>query len=141
MWGLKLEIILRSGTKQAFGKDRSEFLSGEESMAQITWWSLCLSVISLLFLLNPLSAEDYVSKDFPPNELMVKTIQTRLEKRDTKFGKLLGKRKTGEDSYTYVYTFLMGNNPVVTSAEIQKLDTNIWLLMMPGEMTPMILQK
>jgi hypothetical protein len=110
-------------------------------MARIMRLSLSLAVISLLLLVNPLRAEDYVSKDIPPNELIVKTIQTRLEKRDTKFGKLLGKRKSGEDNFAYVYTILIGNSPVVTSAEIQKLDTNIWLLMMPGEMSPIVLQK
>jgi hypothetical protein len=30
---------------------------------------------------------------------------------------------------------------MVTAAEIQKLDTNIWLLTMPGQMSPIILQK
>jgi hypothetical protein len=102
---------------------------------------LSLSIISLLFLITSLNAEDYVSKNVPPDELVLTTIQTRLEKDKTKFGKLLGKRKIGEDQYTYAYTIFIGNNPMVTAAEIQKLDTNIWLLTMPGQMSPIILQK
>jgi hypothetical protein len=43
-------------------------------MAKIMRLSLSLSVIALLLLAGQLRAEDYVSKDVPPDEIIISTV-------------------------------------------------------------------
>ena len=57
-------------------------------MAKIMRLSLSLSVIALLLLAGQLRAEDYVSKDVPPDEIIMKALYTQLEKRPDKDIKL-----------------------------------------------------
>jgi hypothetical protein len=46
----------------------------EEAVAKIMPLRLSLSGIFLLVLVSPFRAEDYVSKDIPPNEIIIKSV-------------------------------------------------------------------
>jgi predicted type IV restriction endonuclease len=100
-------------------------------MAKIMRLSLTLSFVSLFFLVTILRAEDYVSKDVPPDEVIMKAIETSQQRipgaTSLKVEKILGKRKMGDDVYTYYYTYSAGFK-ATGSATVEKLDTNVWIL-------------
>jgi hypothetical protein len=77
-------------------------------MAKIMPLSLSLSVFCLLSLVNLLSAEDYVSKDVPPDELIIKAIQSAMQKQGAppKFEKILVKEKAAKIVMHIIIRFL-----------------------------------
>ncbi len=102
-------------------------------MAKFLRFILSLSGLSLLLLVNPVRAEDYVGRDVPPDSIVVKAIQETLQDQGSpppKFDKLLGKRRLGDDSlkYFYTYTSAVANRKHVGSAIVEKLDTHIWVV-------------
>jgi len=66
-------------------------------MATIMRWSLSLSVIVLFCFISSLNAEDYVSKDIPPDALVAKAAQTLAQAGNSaaRVEKILGKTKNG----------------------------------------------
>ena len=54
----------------------------EEAVAKIMPLRLSLSGIFFLVLVSPFWAEDYVSKDIPPNEIIIKSVQAEMVKSD-----------------------------------------------------------
>jgi hypothetical protein len=113
-------------------------------MAKTMQLSLGLSVIFLFFLISDLEAEDYVSKDTPPNEIVIKAVQAQMEKTNqnivsSKFEKIIGKYKEGDDVYVYFLSIMVSEKGMLTGkpcdpfqkidpVKIKKLDTNIWVL-------------
>jgi hypothetical protein len=113
-------------------------------MVKIMRLSLILSVVSLFLLVTILRAEDYVSKDVPPNEIIIKAVQSEIEKSkhiliSSKFEKIIGKYKEGDDAYVYFVSVVVSEKGAMTGTprepyqkiepvRIKKLDTNIWVL-------------
>jgi hypothetical protein len=74
-----------------------------------------------------------VSRDIPPDAMVVKAIQEALQEQGNpppKIEKLIGKRKTGEDSlkYYFTYTSAVTNRRQIGSATVEKLDTHLWVV-------------
>ena len=95
--------------------------------------SLLLPFLSFVFLFASISwGEDYISKNFPPDEVLKRTILTYWKKNNIKYSieKLLGKRQLAEDNYIvyFLFTDLVNKQQKLDSFVIFKLETNYWLL-------------
>lgn len=83
-------------------------------------WIPILLLVSVFFLLTPAMGEEYISKDFPSNEIILKNLE-RIQGRDFE---LIG--KTGENYSFEVYVKIVGMDDI-ESFSLIRLDTNRWL--------------
>ena len=95
--------------------------------------SLLLPFLSIVFLFVSVSwGEDYISKNFPPDEVLKRTLLTHWKKNNTKysFEKFLGKRQLAEWNYMvyFLFTDLDHKQQKLDSFVVFKLETNYWLL-------------
>lgn len=98
-------------------------------------WISTFLLVSVFFLNSPVIGEEYVSKDFPSNEIILKNLKNLGEPPD----KILILGKTGGNN-SFVVFFLK------TSGEIRelnfiRLDTKIWLFSRVDVYGYMLLQK
>jgi hypothetical protein len=89
---------------------------------------------------KPLKAEDYVSKDIPPNGIIIKSVQAQMVKSNHNLSyqnlkKIIGEYKEEEDTYVYFLNIVVSEKSLFTgkpldprqqieSVRIRKLDTN-----------------
>ena len=95
--------------------------------------SLLLPFLFAIFLFVSISwGEDYISKNFPPDEVLKKTLLTHWKKNNIKFSidKFLGKNKLSEWNYVVYFLFTDPNikQQKLDSFIVIKLETNYWLL-------------
>jgi hypothetical protein len=95
--------------------------------------SLLLPFLSVVFLFASISwGEDYVSKNFPPDAVLKRTLLTHWKKNNIKHSieKFLGKRQLAEGNYIVYYLFTDPDNKQqkLDSFVVFKLETNYWLL-------------
>jgi hypothetical protein len=95
--------------------------------------SLLLTVLSVIFLFASISwAEDYISKTFPPDEVLRKTLLNHWKKNNIKFSidKYLGKTQLAEWNYVVYFLYTDPNNKQqkLDSFVVIKLETNYWLM-------------
>lgn len=102
---------------------------------------IVLVLLPFLFVARA-SAEPYVSKDFPPNEVIVKDMP-KVNPQWTKANanlKILG--KTGKDNEFTVFIEIRqvgGPGGLVLRLTLIRLDTNLWIFT-PGGGEPQILE-
>jgi hypothetical protein len=94
-------------------------------MPKIMRLSLSLSVISLLLLIAQLKAEDYVSNDFPADEILMRNLQDLCT--SFKISKLLGKYQDQDGVYHVVTMVESQGAPRMHSTTVIRLDTNLWI--------------
>jgi hypothetical protein len=95
--------------------------------------SLLLPFLFVIFLFASISwGEDYISKTFPPDEVLKKTLLTHWKKNNIKFSidKFLGKSQLTEWNYVVYFLFTDPNikQQKLDSFVVIKLETNYWLL-------------
>jgi hypothetical protein len=95
--------------------------------------SLLLAFLFVVFLFASISwGEDYISKNFPPDEVLKKTLVTHWKKNNKKYfiEKFLGKRQLAEGNYIVYFLFTDSDNKQqkLDSFVVFKLETNYWLL-------------
>jgi hypothetical protein len=95
--------------------------------------SLLLAFLFVVFLFASISwGEDYISKNFPPDEVLKKTLVTHWKKNNKKYfiEKFLGKRQLAEGNYFVYFLFTDSDNKQqkLDSFVVFKLETNYWLL-------------
>jgi hypothetical protein len=95
--------------------------------------SLLLTVLSVIFLFASISGgEDYISKNFPPDEVLKKTLLAHWKKNNIKFSidKFLGKSQLTEWNYVVYFLFTDPNikQQKLDSFVVIKLETNYWLM-------------
>jgi len=95
--------------------------------------SLLLLFLSVVFLFASISwGEDYISKKFPPDEVLKRTLLTHWKKNNIKysFEKFLGKRQLAEGNYIVYFLFTDPDNKQkkLDSFVAFKLETDYWLL-------------
>jgi hypothetical protein len=95
--------------------------------------SLLLPFLLAIFLFASISwGEDYISKNFPPDEVLKKTLLTHWKKNNIDFSidKFLGKNKLSEGNYVVYFLFTDPNikQQKLDSFIVIKLETNYWLL-------------
>lgn len=86
---------------------------------------IMLFVVFAPFLNSPAKGENYVSKTFPPDEILLKALTIRAAPK-----KIIGKKRLSEDNYTVYY-----HDPdydVVGFAEVVRLDNGIWVVVVRG---------
>ena len=94
-------------------------------------WILTFLLVSVLFLGTPAMAEEYVSRDFPSNEIILKNFEVKGFGDPQIFG------KTGGNNLFEVY--FKGDHRFVIKCDLIRLDTNRWILRVGSELK--ILQK
>jgi hypothetical protein len=100
-------------------------------MKKKTLW--LLTFLSVIFLFASISwGEDYISKVFPPDEILKKTLLTHWKKNNIQFSidKILGKTQLAEWNYVVYFLFTDPNikQQKLDSFVVFKLETNYWLL-------------
>jgi len=110
----------------AFAEYPLKFPSAEEAMATIMRLSLGLAVLALLVLANPLKGEDYVSKDFPSDEILMRNIQDLCN--SFKVSKILGKYQDKDGVYHVITMVESQGASRMHSTTVISLDTNIWIV-------------
>jgi hypothetical protein len=96
-------------------------------MATMRRLSLSLSMMSLLFFVSPLRADDYVSKEFPSEEIMMKNLQNYCSNA-FKISKILGKYQTNDGVYQVVALVESQGASRMHATTVIKLDTDIWII-------------
>lgn len=95
-------------------------------------------ILILLFVavsISPAMGEDYINKSFPSDEILYKAIGRKKEQ------KLVGKKQNADGSYTVFYKYNEDRSDHLSSIELLKLDTNIWVVTYRGTGYQEILQK
>ncbi len=95
--------------------------------------SVLIPFLSVIFLFASISwGEDYVSKNFPPDGVLKKTLLTHWKKNNIKYSieKFLGKRQLAEGNYIvyFLFTDLDNKQQKLDSFVVFRLETNYWLL-------------
>ncbi len=94
---------------------------------------LLLAFLSVILLFASISwGEDYISKNFPPDEVLKKTLLAHWKKNNIKFSidKFLGKSQLTEWNYVVYFLFTDPNikQQKLDSFVVIKLETNYWLM-------------
>ena len=105
--------------------------SGGSKMKKKTF--LLLPFLSAILLFASISwGEDYISKNFPPDEVLRKTLLAHWKKNNIKFSidKFLGKSQLTEWNYVVYFLFTDPNikQQKLDSFVVIKLETNYWLM-------------
>jgi hypothetical protein len=95
--------------------------------------SLLLTILTAIFLFASISwGEDYISKNFPPDEVLKKTLLAHWKKNNINFSidKFLGKTQLAEWNYVVYFLFTDPKNKQqkLDSSIVIKLETNYWLM-------------
>jgi len=97
---------------------------------------LCLSLVSLA------NGENYVSKDFPSDQILQNNY-FKLNKRN--IGSFVGKYQGADGTYHVLISNSNQNLPYqeryLERISLRKLDTNVWIVTFPGYGAPYILEK
>ncbi len=80
---------------------------------------LLFSIVFMLSMAASVRAEDYISKTFPSNDIILKELPPG--------SKIVGKYKEGDNTYS-IFATQTGNSKRVGKIIIQKLDTDIWIV-------------
>ena len=94
-------------------------------------WCRALAVVSLLLfvpLIIPAYAEDYVSTNVPPDDVVLRMINAEITGSEPASAQLLGKLQDKENQYTVFYLYSSEAYHRVVSAQLLHLDTHIWIL-------------
>jgi hypothetical protein len=96
----------------------------EEAMRKII--GVSLAVLLLLLLVGQLRAEDYVSKDFPQDEVLMRNIQDLCN--SFKILKILGKYQDKDEVYHVITMVDSQGASKMHLTTVIRLDTNLWVV-------------
>ena len=90
---------------------------------------VCVAVVLLSG--NVFAAERYISKDFPPTEIIKIFIKNKI--RNLQITEFLGKQKTTDNTYVFYYNYKgvfahQSRGIYIGSLTIIKLDTDLWII-------------